>query len=147
MPFSDHRGPDGHHSEERQQVERTVRFPLRVACVDMGSNAIRFLAAEFTGLNTWEALASERRPVRLGQGVHLSGRLDPSASPFWAASPPPSPAPGPPRRHHTPTARAARMSTMVTRLKVRREKSMDVTGWDVIDHPARKLTNPVRNRS
>ncbi len=33
--------------EKKKNLSDTVAFPLRVACVDMGSNAIRFLAAEF----------------------------------------------------------------------------------------------------
>jgi len=56
-----------------------IEFPVRVACVDMGSNAIRFLAAEFTSENEYLALDGERAPVRLGHGVYLSGRLDPAA--------------------------------------------------------------------
>jgi exopolyphosphatase/guanosine-5'-triphosphate,3'-diphosphate pyrophosphatase len=56
-----------------------IEFPLRVACVDMGSNAIRFLAAEFTSESEYVALDSERAPVRLGHGVYLSGRLEASA--------------------------------------------------------------------
>jgi len=50
-------------------------FPLRVACVDMGSNAIRFLAAEFSDETEYTVLASERRAVRLGHSVFLSGVL------------------------------------------------------------------------
>lgn len=56
-----------------------IDFPIRVACVDMGSNAIRFLAAEFHTETGYETLAAERAPVRLGHGVYLSGRLDRSA--------------------------------------------------------------------
>lgn len=56
-----------------------LEFPVKVASVDMGSNAIRFLAAEFTGDNEYEVLAGERAPVRLGHGVYLSGRLESSA--------------------------------------------------------------------
>ena len=56
-----------------------VSFPLRVACVDMGSNAIRFLAAEFRSDSEYTTLAAERRPVRLGHSVFLSGVLDPQA--------------------------------------------------------------------
>ncbi len=54
-------------------------FPLRLGCVDMGSNAIRFVAAEFTAADEMTRLAVERCPVRLGHGVYLSGRLDASA--------------------------------------------------------------------
>jgi exopolyphosphatase/guanosine-5'-triphosphate,3'-diphosphate pyrophosphatase len=56
-----------------------VEFPLRVACVDMGSNAIRFLASEFQSESDFEVLAGERAPVRLGHGVYLSGRLEATA--------------------------------------------------------------------
>ncbi len=54
-------------------------LPVRLACVDMGSNAIRFVVAEFAGEREWTVLASERSPVRLGHGVYLSGRLDGAA--------------------------------------------------------------------
>ncbi|MBB4639646.1 Ppx/GppA phosphatase family protein [Longimicrobium terrae] len=54
-------------------------FPLRAAAVDVGSNAIRFLAAEFTGLTTYKVLAEVRQPVRLGHEVFLSGKLARSA--------------------------------------------------------------------
>jgi exopolyphosphatase / guanosine-5'-triphosphate,3'-diphosphate pyrophosphatase len=57
----------------------TASFPLRVACVDMGSNAIRFIVAEFSSQDRYQVLASERRPVRLGHSVFLSGRLEPKA--------------------------------------------------------------------
>ncbi len=56
-----------------------IEFPVRVACVDMGSNAIRFLAAEFSSESEHATLDSERAPVRLGHGVYLSGRLDAGA--------------------------------------------------------------------
>ncbi len=52
---------------------------MRVACVDMGSNAIRFLAAEFSEEGVYTTLAGERRPVRLGHSVFLSGVLDSQA--------------------------------------------------------------------
>jgi exopolyphosphatase/guanosine-5'-triphosphate,3'-diphosphate pyrophosphatase len=45
----------------------------------MGSNAIRFLAAEFSEEGVYTTLASERRPVRLGHSVFLSGVLDSQA--------------------------------------------------------------------
>lgn len=54
-------------------------FPLRVGCVDMGSNAIRFVASEFTDEQSLVRLDQHRSPVRLGHGVYLSGRLDPAA--------------------------------------------------------------------
>jgi len=54
-------------------------FPLRVACVDMGSNAIRFVVAEFASEHEYALLVNDRQPVRLGHGVYLAGRLDPLA--------------------------------------------------------------------
>ncbi len=54
-------------------------FPFRVGCVDTGSNAIRFLAAEFTGPTEFETLAYQRVPVRLGHQVFLTGQLAPKA--------------------------------------------------------------------
>lgn len=55
----------------------TPEFPLRVAAVDVGSNAIRFLAAEFSALGQYTVLAEERVPIRLGHDVFLSGKLAP----------------------------------------------------------------------
>ncbi len=52
-------------------------FPLRVAAVDVGSNAMRFLAAEFRGLTDYTTLAEQRMPVRLGHDVFLTGKLPP----------------------------------------------------------------------
>ena len=57
----------------------SVAFPLRVGCVDMGSNAIRFVIAEFVNEIEYATLTSERHPIRLGHGVYLSGRLDGAA--------------------------------------------------------------------
>lgn len=67
------------NSKKRESRSDPVSFPLRVACVDMGSNAIRFLAAEFREEGDSTTLAAERRPVRLGHSVFLSGVLDPRA--------------------------------------------------------------------
>jgi len=55
------------------------KFPLRVGCIDAGSNAIRFLAAEFSSPTQFDTLAYERVPVRLGHQVFLTGRLAPQA--------------------------------------------------------------------
>ena len=60
-------------------IDEDVSFPLRVASVDVGSNAIRFLVADFANEAQFIGLVSERVPVRLGHGVYLSGRLDPTA--------------------------------------------------------------------
>jgi exopolyphosphatase / guanosine-5'-triphosphate,3'-diphosphate pyrophosphatase len=53
-------------------------FPLRAASVDIGSNAIRMLAAEFADPGHWISLESRRAPVRLGHSAFLTGRLDPA---------------------------------------------------------------------
>jgi len=50
-------------------------FPLRVAAVDIGSNAIRFMAAEFLNSSRYIVLEAERAPIRLGAGAFSSGRL------------------------------------------------------------------------
>ncbi|MEZ4415991.1 MAG: Ppx/GppA phosphatase family protein [Gemmatimonadota bacterium] len=52
-----------------------LTFPVRVACVDTGSNAIRFLAADFFSETRWHPVHYERVPIRLGHQVFLSGRL------------------------------------------------------------------------
>lgn len=65
--------------KKRDKAAEPATFPLRVACVDMGSNAIRFVAAEFSSENDYSVLVSERQPIRLGHSVFLSGRLDQSA--------------------------------------------------------------------
>ncbi|MCY3700076.1 MAG: Ppx/GppA phosphatase family protein [Gemmatimonadetes bacterium] len=54
-------------------------FPLRVAAIDVGSNAFRFVAAEFVDPHRYAELASERVPVRLGRSAFLTGELSPSA--------------------------------------------------------------------
>jgi exopolyphosphatase/guanosine-5'-triphosphate,3'-diphosphate pyrophosphatase len=50
-----------------------------VAAVDVGSNAMRFLAAEFRGATDYTTLAEQRMPVRLGHDVFLTGKLPPQA--------------------------------------------------------------------
>ena len=54
-------------------------FPLRAASIDVGSNAIRLLAAEFLTPDSYTPLEEERAPVRLGHEVFLSGELDSKA--------------------------------------------------------------------
>ena len=54
-------------------------FPFRLAAIDIGSNAIRFVVAEFVSPTTWVELEVQRVPVRLGHGVFLTGHLDPRA--------------------------------------------------------------------
>ena len=62
-------------TEAHSAAEAPPSFPLRVGGIDVGSNAIRFLAAEFTGPKEYRVLAEAREPVRLGHEVFLSGRL------------------------------------------------------------------------
>jgi exopolyphosphatase/guanosine-5'-triphosphate,3'-diphosphate pyrophosphatase len=56
-----------------------ARFPMKVAAIDVGSAAIRFLVAEFVAPGRFVPLVSERLPIRLGHGVFLSGRLLPDS--------------------------------------------------------------------
>ncbi|MCY3807841.1 MAG: hypothetical protein OXG58_00120 [Gemmatimonadetes bacterium] len=49
---------------------------MRVAAIDAGSNAIRFVAADFLGGSRYSVVGKTRRPVRLGHGVFTTGRLD-----------------------------------------------------------------------
>jgi exopolyphosphatase/guanosine-5'-triphosphate,3'-diphosphate pyrophosphatase len=63
----------------RKEAAEPPQFPLRVAAVDMGSNAIRFLAADFTALGEYQVVEETRVPVRLGHDVFLSGKLTPEA--------------------------------------------------------------------
>jgi exopolyphosphatase/guanosine-5'-triphosphate,3'-diphosphate pyrophosphatase len=51
-------------------------FPIRVASIDLGSNAIRFLACEFMSRNRYRVLESVRVAVRLGHHSFRSGKLD-----------------------------------------------------------------------
>ncbi len=48
----------------------------RVAAIDAGSNAIRFVAADFHGPSSCEVVKKIRVPVRLGHGVFIEGGLD-----------------------------------------------------------------------
>ncbi len=58
------------------QTKKNKSFPLRIASIDTGSNGIRFEAAEFSGPDQWQSLASERQPVRLGKSVFISGLME-----------------------------------------------------------------------
>ncbi len=53
------------------------KFPLRVAAIDVGSNAIRFLAAEFEDPERFSEVEYVRAPVRMGHDAFRSGRLTP----------------------------------------------------------------------
>lgn len=68
-----------HAATSAESSAEAPAFPLRVAAVDVGSNAIRFLAAEFTTAGDYAVIAEERVPVRLGHDVFLTGRLAPQA--------------------------------------------------------------------
>jgi exopolyphosphatase / guanosine-5'-triphosphate,3'-diphosphate pyrophosphatase len=54
-----------------------IDFPFRAASIDIGSNAIRFTAAEFRGARNFVVLESLRVSVRLGHGAFLTNRLEP----------------------------------------------------------------------
>lgn len=56
-------------------VEHAV-FPFRVAAIDVGTNAIRFMAVEFVDQQNWVELEFQRVPVRLGHNAFLTGLLD-----------------------------------------------------------------------
>lgn len=53
----------------------TIRFPINVASIDVGSNALRFLAAEFKNEKDYDLLSSDRYPLRLGHDVFVSGHM------------------------------------------------------------------------
>ncbi len=58
-------------------IMSSVDFPIRVAAVDIGSNAIRLTAAEFLDPGRSVLLDSQRVPVRLGHSAFLTGLLTP----------------------------------------------------------------------
>lgn len=62
--------------KKRRTDDPAPGFPLRVGVVDMGSNAIRLLAADFIAPTTYTELYNDRVPVRLGHDVYRTGRLD-----------------------------------------------------------------------
>ncbi len=51
-------------------------FPLRVGAIDVGTNAIRFVAAEFVDPLHWVGLDEQRLPIRLGHNAFLTGYID-----------------------------------------------------------------------
>ena len=71
--------PQLHPKSRKDAPAADAAFPIRVAAIDVGSNAIRFLAAEFASLAEYQVLAEERVPVRLGHDVFLTGKLAPDA--------------------------------------------------------------------
>lgn len=64
---------------DKKHKPSSVQFPLRLAGVDIGSNAIRLMVAEFDSRGAYQIIESDRAPVRLGHDVFLSGRLRESA--------------------------------------------------------------------
>jgi exopolyphosphatase / guanosine-5'-triphosphate,3'-diphosphate pyrophosphatase len=52
-------------------------FPLRLAAIDIGSNAMRLLVAEFAARDRWTRVESVRAPVRLGADAFARGALPP----------------------------------------------------------------------
>src|SRR5688572_22105170 len=63
-------------TEAPSVAERSaISFPLRVGSIDTGSNAMRAMVAEFSNGATNTTLVLERRAVRLGHDVFLTGRL------------------------------------------------------------------------
>jgi exopolyphosphatase/guanosine-5'-triphosphate,3'-diphosphate pyrophosphatase len=54
-------------------------FPLRVAAIDIGSNAIRFSAAEFLDRTRRIELQVQRVPVRMGHSAFVTGSLAPES--------------------------------------------------------------------
>ena len=67
-------------------MERELEFPVRAACIDVGSNALRFVAAEFTTADQFRVVEQERAAVRLGHDVFLTGRLTDGAMDAAAAA-------------------------------------------------------------
>ncbi|GAB4152189.1 MAG: Ppx/GppA phosphatase family protein [Planctomycetota bacterium] len=54
-------------------------FPLVVASIDVGSNAIRFGISEFSAPRKYRVKFEDRAAIRLGHGVFVSGKLLPAA--------------------------------------------------------------------
>ncbi len=53
-------------------------FPIRCAGMDVGSNAFRLAIAEFTSPTRYRILEKVRIPVRLGESVFRTNRIDPA---------------------------------------------------------------------
>lgn len=54
----------------------SARFPARVAAIDAGSNAIRFVVADFPGPDRYDVVHKIRQPIRLGHRVFTHAELD-----------------------------------------------------------------------
>ncbi|MEA3166485.1 MAG: exopolyphosphatase / guanosine-5-triphosphate,3-diphosphate pyrophosphatase [Thermoplasmata archaeon] len=57
-------------------VPKPSRFPLRVGAIDVGSNGIRCVAAEFQDAEHAKVILQDRAPVRLGHTVFQAGAID-----------------------------------------------------------------------
>lgn len=64
---------------EIKDQKRNIMFPIRVGCIDVGSNAIRFCVAEFSNAYNYKIIDSTRASVRLGHEVFLCGKLEQKA--------------------------------------------------------------------
>ncbi len=71
--------PQGGELGRTRDGPLTGIFPTRVAGIDVGSNALRFLAAEFVARSHYTVLEQVRTSVRLGHDVFLTGSLAESA--------------------------------------------------------------------
>jgi len=56
---------------------KTRVFPIRCAGMDVGSNALRLAIAEFKSPTRYKILERKRVPVRLGESVFQTSRIDP----------------------------------------------------------------------
>ncbi|HVN30701.1 MAG TPA: Ppx/GppA phosphatase family protein [Thermoanaerobaculaceae bacterium] len=63
------------HPMPLDEVSDELTFPVRVACIDVGSNALRFVAAEFSAPDRYLTIEQERAAVRLGHDVFMTGHL------------------------------------------------------------------------
>ncbi len=65
---------------DTKTVNPAAKLPLRVAALDVGSNAIRYSVSEFRTASESETISAERVSVRLGHDVFLTGRLTDAAT-------------------------------------------------------------------
>jgi exopolyphosphatase / guanosine-5'-triphosphate,3'-diphosphate pyrophosphatase len=65
--------------EPKSALGSAKPYPVRVGCIDIGSNGIRLAAWQSAAGTDREVLVEERAPVRLGTGAFRDGRLDPGA--------------------------------------------------------------------
>lgn len=80
--MAERRAPPPKKKPARKGVSRgsKLRFPLRAGAIDVGSNAIRLLVAEFKDPHSYRVLENVRGPVRMGHGVFLTGKLAPEVA-------------------------------------------------------------------